>query len=120
MNDEQKIKLSKIFAGTIRRAISIDDTLHVIIGTPAELDAAAAKTEKMIQNALQHGKTVRENGVTRWIEKHALHNENATLASERYRWHADGNRVKAQKMLVTKDADGRVRKKFIGYGWTTP
>lgn len=120
MTPEQKEKVRTVFAGTVKRVVTIGDTAHVSIGQPEEMAAANAKMDAMIKKALDRGQTVTENGVSQWIEKIAFFNPRPTLASERYRWHADGNRVKAAKYLVTKRADGSIRKKRIGFGWVTP
>lgn len=118
MTPEQTAQLREIFKGAQKRSIRIGDRLHVILGTPEELEAKAPEINAMIRKALDRGRTVTENGVAQWISKEPLHNPRATLASDQYKWHADGNRVKARKMLVTKQPDGTIRKKQIGYGWT--
>jgi len=105
---------TKFFADAPKRSVQIGETLHLFVGSG---DAFTAKIEATIKRALESGKTVTENGVSRWIEKHEFINTRASVPSERYRWHADGNRVKAAKFLVTRQADGSVRKKRIGIGW---
>lgn len=110
INDQIKA-IQALFPG--KRVIAVDYTrAHVL-----EPEAAEAK----IKRFLVTGRSVTtEDGITRWIERQPFFNPRATLPSERYTWHADGNRVKAAKFLVSRQSDGSVRKKRIGYGWTTP
>jgi len=94
-----------------KRFVQIDDTLHVFIGEDAK-----GLVDKQVNRALKRGQTVTENGVSRWIESIVIFNA-AKEASARYIWHSDGNRVKAEKFLFTKQG-GKVNREKLGCCWT--
>ncbi len=88
------------------RKVRIGDVLHIT--TDAGMDAK-------IEAALNRGETVVENGVTRWISENYVQNLGKT-GSARYVWHKDGNRVKTERVLMTK-VTGSVTSKPLGFVW---
>ncbi len=83
------------------RYIKVGDTLHVFVGT-------GAAAEKLIKKTLRAGGSVIENGNEQWIEITAIERPGTQFvyASDRYHWHADGNRVECHRTLVTKYGSG--------------
>lgn len=90
------------------RKIKVGDTLHVFIGA----DAAA---EKLIAKTLRAGGSVIENDAEQWIETTAIERPGTIFpkASDRYYWHADGNRVQCDRILVTKYGPNDIRRKVL-------
>lgn len=100
-----------LFTNAPKRLVKIGGVLHVHVGA----DTFAA-LDKKIEAALAKGGAVTENGITRWVDVVIIFNRLGETPSDRYIWHGDGERVKAERWLVTKTADGGSRK-LIGTTW---
>jgi hypothetical protein len=70
-----------------------------------------------IDRALNRGATVTENGVSRWIDDFHVMNKGKT-GSELYVWR--GDKVRIERVLMTKDAKGNVTRKSLGFKWGEP
>ncbi len=101
-------KLKQLLAEAPKRAIQIDDRLFIFIATDAKAEAA-------IKRGLAQGKTIIENGVSRWVEWYPVRLPGQT-GSAAYVWKG-GNHVKAEKLLFTKDATGNVKRESLGFAW---
>lgn len=99
----------KLFADAPKRLVQIGGVLNVYIG---EHDGTC---EKDIKRALQAGKTVIENNVTRWVECWPIF-DSAKSGSKRYTW-KDGSTVRVERILFTKTHDGKVARKVLGRAW---
>jgi len=114
MNDASHQALAEAFRTSVKRSIQIGDTLHLLIGADTqEIDVIA---EKKIKAALATGQTVIENGVSTWIGTSEVLNQNKS-GSAAYTWDKSGNKIKIEKFLVTKTADGAVSRKSLGFAW---
>jgi hypothetical protein len=109
------VQIAKANPDAYKRFIKIGETLHAFVGTE---EVMKPKVDALIANAYGRGRTVIENGISTFIRKVALVNTREH-GSAQYKWHADGNRVKCKKFLVTVQPDGSQRQKAIGYGWTS-
>ena len=85
------------------RKVRIGDTLY--IGNGPETEAA-------IKKGLARGETVEENGVKQWVSLNVIH-DHTKEGSAAYIW--QGDKVKHEKVLCTKDKDGKLTMKTIGY-----
>ena len=109
MNARDRIK--NLLASYPRRTVQIGGTVFISIGasTFAALDAK-------IMRALRRGETVIENGITKWVEFFAVR-DNTKDGTDAYTWHRDGNRVKVEKVLITKTHDNSITREHIGFSW---
>lgn len=98
--------LKKIFGKS--RMIRIDNVMHVFVG-------AGDKADALVKKALNSGKKVTENGVSQWVSKVEVF-DSSKSGSAAYIW--KGDKIKVERFLVTKDKDGNVTKKSIGFGWS--
>ena len=96
-----------------QRRVQIGDTLHIFIG-----DDAVGTVDRKIRFALSRGKTVKECGIEQWITLLPLRDP-SKIGSACYTWDKTGNKVKAEKIMVTKFPDGSIHRASVGYGWTT-
>ncbi len=71
-----------------------------------------AHVEPRIKRALRRGATVIENGVSQWISHNVIFDANKS-GSAAYTWR--GDKVKHEKVLCTKDRDGKITMKTIGF-----
>jgi hypothetical protein len=85
------------------RKVMCGDTL--VIGSPAEV-------ELEVKKALRRGVTVTENGVSRWISHNVIH-DHTKSGSAAYTWR--GDKVKHEKVLVTKGKDGQIKTQTLGF-----
>lgn len=87
------------------RKVMIGETLFIGIGP--EVDTA-------IKKGLRQGKTVTENGVSQWISLEVVFHSDKP-GSHAYVWDKTGNKVKHNKVLVTKTlATGEIKLKNVG------
>ena len=107
-----KAQLQKLFAEAPKRVIVIDSTQYVFIGADT-----AHLVDKKIKRALAAGQTVVEAGVSQWIDYDPIQEGEAEDFLDRIKWHTDGNRVRCEKILVTKDKAGDITKKVLGTAW---
>jgi hypothetical protein len=101
----EALKDKLIEAFRTARKIMCGSTL--IIGSPAEVEVYAKK-------ALRRGETVTENGISQWISNNVVF-ESDKPGSHAYVWDKTGNKVKHEKVLVTKDREGKITAKTIGF-----
>ena len=93
-----------IFKTTIR----CGDILHVLVAaTPAELDSLVAREAGRLLRANGHAVT-HADGRSSWIVDEELH---PTV------WHADGNRVRANRVRYDRSADGALAATPITQVW---
>jgi hypothetical protein len=90
------------------RKLHIGDTLFI---TSPEL------APEQIRDALEHGKTVTENGVSQWINENEMIVPGQT-GSAVYVW--KGDKIKVERQLVVKDADGNITRTSLGFAWRKP
>lgn len=94
------------------RLIQVGSNLNVIVGaTTNETNTLAAK---VVARAHASGESAIENGVTTWVEFNEIV-DTTKSGSDVYTWR--GDKVKCNKVLVTKDANGDVTRKVIGTTW---
>lgn len=87
------------------RKVVIGSTLFV--GTDEEV-------ERRIKRALSRGETVKENGITRWVEEHQVHDKTKT-GSAAYTW--KGDKVRVERFMVTRLPSGTLSRARIGFAW---
>lgn len=105
----------KVITSANKRMVQVNDKVHVYVYSDAEEAEMLAKVDLLIRHSLNNGKTVKQGDTEQWIEKVAQYNTDET-ASACFKWHADGNRVRADRIMVTKTPTGIVREK-IGECW---
>jgi hypothetical protein len=108
MKPTAKEELMKILDQAPKRVVQIENKLYVFIGMNAKADAA-------IKKAIASGKTVVEDGVTRWLEVCPVM-DTTKEGSDAYTW-KDGNTLKVELILFTKQANGEVTKVSRGFVW---
>lgn len=91
----------------IRKARKVQVGNVLYIGNDAEINAA-------IRRGLARGDTVVENGVSQWIEVNEVYDQ-TKAGSAAYTWR--GDKVKCERVLMVKLADGTVHRGFLGYTW---
>ena len=96
-----------------QRRVQIGDTLHIFIG-----EDAMDKVDRKIRWALNRGLTVKECGIEQWITKMPLRDP-SKIGSACYTWDKAGDKVKAEKIMVTKFPDGSIHRANVGHCWTT-
>lgn len=103
---ELRETLAKGFAAC--RKITIGETLHIV---------SPELADELVRKALAAGKTVTENGISRWIEECHVVNPGQT-GSAVYVW--KGDKIKVDVVLVTRAADGTIIKLPKGSAWRHP
>ena len=95
-------EIKKALAAAEKKSIRIGGTLHVLIGTADEIDAAFAKLKKKARAAMLRGADVEADGVVTWIEDVEAF---PTVWDPK-----DGNRSVHRRTIFTKTADGTLTK----------
>ncbi len=103
--------LKKAIADAPKRLVQIDDRLHIFVGADT-----AGKIEKTVKRALADGKTVIENGTSQWIEFWPVRDHSKT-GTDAYTWKKDGNSVRTERILFTKNPKNEVTQKSLGFVW---
>lgn len=106
-------------AAAPRRAISIGDTMHIVLGTGCEAEVA-----RLIKQGLARGDTVTEGNTSQWVDEEPIRDQARAAASGRasdaYTWSKDGNKIKVQRTLVTRDdKTGTISRRPAGTAWRT-
>jgi hypothetical protein len=98
--------------------LKIGKAAHMWVGAnQAELDAFTPDVERVRKKALNEGREVTENGISQWINEHAVFDPHKE-GSAAYVWHDDGNRIRMERTLITRGADGKViSEKSLGFVW---
>lgn len=100
----------------LSRTILVGDTAHVFLGAEGD---SFAKADELIARTLAAGNSVKEGGVTRWVETVAVHVAGGT-GSGCFIWDRRGNRVKHTRTEVTKHADGTVTRSAPRFVFLAP
>lgn len=112
----RKLEAQEIFAGAQKRCVQLGNTLRVWLGTPEEIAQAEPEVQKEISRALARGLTVVEDGVSRWMRTQEVPGLGYE-GSDRYIWHPDGEKIRVERFIVTKQADGTMSERSIGFAW---
>lgn len=102
--------LKKAIADAPKRLVQIDDKLYVYV-SPDD-----GKVDLIIKNALANGKTVIENGTSQWVEFWPVRAPDKS-GSDAYTWRKDGNSIRTEKILFTKNPKNEVTQKSLGFVW---
>jgi len=100
--------LGKLFEEKKICTIMIGGTLHVY---SKEMRSVI---EERIKRALDEGKSVKENGITKWKRFMAVINPGRE-GSARYIWDKSGNKVKAEVFLYTKVRENNPTRESVGF-----
>jgi hypothetical protein len=112
MTSAAKSKMNAIFRTAVQRAIKVGDTLHIVIGdTMAGVETII---EEKVKKALASGQTVVQDGVTTWVDYIEVVDRTKS-GSDVYTW--KGDKVKVEKMIVTKSRDGSITRTSAGFSW---
>lgn len=111
-----KKKLQAAFAAAHKRTVRIDDELRIWMGSAEELRVMAPDIRRVIDKALAAGKSVTEDGITQWIEERDEFDPTKE-GSARWTWHADGDRVRMLRTLVTKGPEGEPTRQALKPVW---
>lgn len=107
-----KATLQEAMVGSVTRAVKIGSVLDVVIAKPG--DVVFKHLDARIAKALKDGRTVEENGVKQWFEYREVRDD-SKFGSAAYQWR--GEKIKVERILVTKPIGGEMVKKSLGFIW---
>ncbi len=108
--------IENTLAGAITRTVLIGETAHVFIFIEKEADHFAKRIERLAMQAIDAEATVTEKGVSRWLVIAPLF-DHTKEGSARYTWDTSGNRVRVERYIKTRLADGTLDTEFDGCSW---
>lgn len=84
--------------------------LQLVLGSPEEIERAKLK-------ALNAGYTVRHRGSSYWLEEREVY-DTSKEGSDCYTWDKSGNKIRVQRVIMAKDAEGNLRlDRSLGFVW---
>ena len=112
MTTTTKQEMRALIANAVKGTVQIGNVMQIVLGSTT--DHVDEIIQVMVSKGLKAGKTVRrDDGSREWIAAHEII-DHSKVGGAAYTWHADGNRVKHERVHVIIDADGNRTETVVG------